>query len=104
MPRPVGKEEPIPLTTNAPDSPDTAEEDLVAQEIASRAPWLRRLILLIAMLLVVALLVIWSQRRPIAEHFVEQQLAARNVRATYDVKQIALRTQRIENLVLGDPG
>jgi hypothetical protein len=52
---------------------------------------------------VAGLLAVWTERRPIAQRFVEDQLVARHVRATYDIKQIALRTQRIENLVLGDP-
>lgn len=50
-----------------------------------------------------ALGLLWLQRMPIAQHFMEQQLAARGVRANYAVRQIALRTQRIEHLVLGDP-
>ncbi len=63
----------------------------------------RRTTLVIALSLAGALGLIWWQRLPIAEHFVEEQLAARNVRASYSVAQISFRTQRIENLVLGDP-
>ena len=51
----------------------------------------------------VGLALLWLQRVPVAEHYVERALAERGVRATYTVSQIALRTQRIENLVLGDP-
>jgi len=54
-------------------------------------------------LLALALLYFWAQRQPLAERFVQRELAARDVQASYDVTQIALRTQRIENLVLGDP-
>lgn len=60
----------------------------------------------IAVLLVtlaVGILYLWSQRQPIAEHFVRRELHSLGVRASYRVSQIALRTQRVENLVLGDP-
>jgi len=63
----------------------------------------RRTTLVIALSLAGAMGLLWWQRLPIAEHFVEEQLAARKVQASYSVAQIALRTQRIENLVLGDP-
>lgn len=46
---------------------------------------------------------VWLQRGKIAEHYVQRTLDARHVRASYKITQIALRTQRIENLVLGDP-
>ncbi|MGD9809703.1 MAG: YdbH domain-containing protein [Sphingobium sp.] len=64
----------------------------------------RRLaMLLAAAVIAVALLLLWWQRTPIAEHFVERQLDARGAHATYKIAQIAVRTQRIEDLVLGDP-
>tara|TARA_R110000782_G_scaffold78293_3_gene155959 strand:- start:160320 stop:163550 length:3231 start_codon:yes stop_codon:yes gene_type:complete len=63
----------------------------------------RAVLIGLALLLALALLYVWSQRQPIAERFVQQELTARGVKASYQVTQIALRTQRIENLVLGDP-
>ena len=64
----------------------------------------RRVSLLVAaMVLAALLLLVWWQRTPIADRFVQKQLAASDVRATYRIAQIAVRTQRIENLVLGDP-
>jgi hypothetical protein len=54
-------------------------------------------------LLVLALVVAWSQRRPIAADFIERELARRNVQATYSVERVGLHTQRLENLVVGDP-
>jgi translocation and assembly module TamB len=46
---------------------------------------------------------VWLQRGQIAQHYVQRTLAAKGVRASYDLRQVAFRTQRIENLVLGDP-
>jgi translocation and assembly module TamB len=51
----------------------------------------------------VALAIVWSQRRPIAAGAIGRALAARGVQATYEIKDIGFRTQRIENLRLGDP-
>lgn len=57
-----------------------------------------------ALLFLLALLAVaWWQRVSIADRFVEQELAARGVRATYEIEQIGVRTQRIRNLVIGDP-
>lgn len=63
----------------------------------------RRIIPILALLVVAAVVVLWLRRVPVAEHYIEQALAGRGVRASYTVSQIGLRTQRIENLVLGDP-
>lgn len=59
-----------------------------------------------AALLLVAfgmLALVWLQRGQIAQHYVQKTLVAKGVRASYDLRQVAFRTQRIENLVLGDP-
>ena len=53
--------------------------------------------------LAIALTYFWIERQSIAERFVQRELAARDVQASYEVTQVALRTQRIENLVLGNP-
>ncbi|MEO7410815.1 MAG: hypothetical protein ABIU10_05785, partial [Sphingomicrobium sp.] len=45
----------------------------------------------------------WTQRQPLAEHFIAQELARRNVRATYKIESIGLRNQVIRDLVIGDP-
>lgn len=54
---------------------------------------------------VVALVIagVWSQREPIARDFIEKELERRGVTARYDLAAIGFRTQRIENLSLGDP-
>ncbi len=63
----------------------------------------RRVMLAVALSLAALLLLLWLQRTPIAEHFVQRELAARQVHASYSIAQIGFRTQRIEHLVLGDP-
>ncbi|MEO8618390.1 MAG: YdbH domain-containing protein [Sphingomicrobium sp.] len=67
----------------------------------------RRPILFVALLLlgvVLALLAVaWIQRRPIAEHFIEQELQRRGVSATYKVERIGLHNQVIRDVTIGDP-
>ncbi|WP_150293588.1 intermembrane phospholipid transport protein YdbH family protein [Sphingobium estronivorans] len=53
--------------------------------------------------LVLILAALWTQRAPIAENFISRELNRRGVEGSYDLKDIGLRTQRIENIVLGDP-
>lgn len=53
-------------------------------------------------IVVVSLCVLWSQRRPIAARAIDRALAARGVSASYTIADIGFRTQRIENLRLGD--
>jgi hypothetical protein len=68
-----------------------------------RRPVKRLMALALLGLILLALLIAWTQRRPIAADFIERELARRNVRATYEVTRIGFRTQRLENLVIGDP-
>ncbi|HEX9947865.1 MAG TPA: YdbH domain-containing protein [Allosphingosinicella sp.] len=70
---------------------------------ARRRPVKRLTALALLGLILLALLIAWTQRRPIAADFIDRELARRNVRATYEVKGIGFRTQRLENLVIGDP-
>lgn len=53
--------------------------------------------------LALILAALWTQRAPIAENFISRELNRRGVQGSYDLKDIGLRTQRIENIVLGDP-
>ena len=57
----------------------------------------------LALGLLAALLVVWSQRRPIATGYVDRELARRGVPARYRITEIGLRTQRLEDVVIGDP-
>jgi hypothetical protein len=71
--------------------------------LARRRPVKRLVALALLVLVLLALLIAWTQRRPIASDFIDRELARRHVRASYEVKRIGLRTQRLENLVIGDP-
>ncbi|WP_205481531.1 intermembrane phospholipid transport protein YdbH family protein [Sphingomonas arenae] len=57
----------------------------------------------LGLLLVAALLVLWTQRRPIANDILAREMEKRGVQATYRLDRVGLRTQQISNLVLGDP-
>lgn len=67
-----------------------------------RRGWLRWLGVGLGLLTLV-ILGLWTQRAPIAENFLGRELNRRGVEARYDLAAIGLRTQRIENIVLGDP-
>ena len=51
----------------------------------------------------IALVGVWSARRPIADNAIRSALAARDVPASYVVRDIGFRTQRLERIVIGDP-
>lgn len=71
-------------------------------EAAVRRGWLRWLGVGTGSLALV-LAAVWTQRAPIAENFVSRELNRRGVQASYDLVDVGLRTQRIENIVLGNP-
>ena len=71
-------------------------------EEAIRRGWLRWLGVGTGTLALV-LVGLWTQRAPIAENFVGRELNRRGVRANYDLVDVGLRTQRIEDIVLGNP-
>ena len=47
--------------------------------------------------------VLWIERRPIADHFIAQQLKSQGITARYQITRIGPRTQRLENVVIGNP-
>jgi hypothetical protein len=57
----------------------------------------------VALALVLALGGVWLARKPIADRFIAGELARRHVQGRYDVTRIGPRTQRLENLVIGNP-
>ena len=85
------------------------EQDEIPAPVGERVIVVRRRspllwISLIALAVLIAVLVgAWIERRPIADHFIEQELARRNVRATYKIESIGLRNQIIRDVVIGDP-
>lgn len=70
---------------------------------AGQTRWLFWSALIVAVLLL-GLLALWAQRMPIADNLISRELLRRNVSARYEITQIGLRTQRLENLVLGPKG
>lgn len=46
---------------------------------------------------------LWLAREPIADDLIRQQLDARGVPARYEIEQIGFRTQRLTDIVIGDP-
>lgn len=78
-------------------------EEVEAEPVAVRR-WKKRRIFGAAFLLLLILLAIaWWQRHSIADDLIRGQLEDRNVRASYLIDSIGLRTQRLKNVVLGDP-
>ncbi|MGE0775264.1 MAG: hypothetical protein AB7L36_09555, partial [Sphingomonadaceae bacterium] len=49
------------------------------------------------------MLVIWSGRKPIARKYIDSELARRGVPGRYTITHFGARTQRLENVVIGDP-
>src|SRR4051794_23743306 len=59
--------------------------------------------LALLLLLVIAIAVIWLQRRPIATHYLKGEFERRHVAASYHLDRVGLRTQEVHDLVIGDP-
>lgn len=67
---------------------------------AARRWWLGLAIVAGALLLLFGL---WLARRPIADDIIRRELAARGVPAQYELAAIGFRTQRLENVRIGNP-
>lgn len=63
----------------------------------------RRIILGLIALLFVGLTLLWIERTSIARRFADAELRARQVNAQYRITAVGPRTQRIEDVVIGDP-
>jgi hypothetical protein len=60
-------------------------------------------LLFFLVLLVLAALIIWIWRKPIASDYIRGELEKRGVQATYTLDKVGFRTQQVSNLVIGDP-
>ncbi len=67
------------------------------------ARWKRRIFGAVSLLLIGLLVFAWAQRNSIADRFVQNAFAARGVAATYKIDTVGFRTQRIRDLVIGNP-
>ncbi|SEJ29842.1 Dicarboxylate transport [Sphingomonas sp. OV641] len=75
-----------------------------AQEDRSpRRRRLARVLLILALLIIAALLALWSARVPIASRFIDRSLAASGVPARYAIEDLGFQRQRLTNVVIGDP-
>jgi hypothetical protein len=79
------------------DELDTAAE--AKRERAARGRWAAGG----AGVLMLVLVALWTQRAPIAENLIAREMAARGMNGTYRLVAVGPRTQRLENVVLGDP-
>ncbi|HEX5182553.1 MAG TPA: YdbH domain-containing protein [Allosphingosinicella sp.] len=68
-----------------------------------RRPVGRLILLACLVLLLVGLVVLWFERVPIARHYVDRELARRGVHATYRIGRIGFGTERLDDVVIGDP-
>jgi hypothetical protein len=64
---------------------------------------LRRIVLVVAGLLLVALIVLWSQRKQIARGYADRYLATHGVTGRYRIADLGFNRQRLTDVVLGDP-
>jgi translocation and assembly module TamB len=78
------------------------DEQLVVKRRRRRSGW-RWLTVALLLLALSAVAIVWLSRIRIATGFVEREFARRGVQASYRVTRIGFRTQRIENLVIGNP-
>ncbi len=53
--------------------------------------------------LFIVLAVVWTERRPIATHFLKGEFERRGVTAKYHLDRVGFRTQQVSDLVIGDP-
>lgn len=68
-----------------------------------RGPRLRMIALLLLLLVMLLLIIAWTQRDDIASRFVDRELQRRGVQASYEITRLSPWTQRLENVVIGDP-
>lgn len=62
-----------------------------------------RVLAALVLFMLIASALVWLSRKPIADSAIRSALQARGVRASYTVKNIGLRWERIEHLRVGDP-
>ena len=75
--------------------------------VAVRRPLWAKIAMYIAVallaLMLIAIIVVWIERRPIATHVLKGEFENRGVRAKYHLDRVGFRTQQVSDLVIGDP-
>ena len=77
-------------------------------EAAPRRKWHHRTLLfkkrwMTAGAVIVVIAGVWVAREPIADRFITDQLGSRGVPAQYQIDAIGFRSERLSNVVIGDP-
>ena len=82
------------MTPNDSDMPEPVTA------VPGRGRWRVALLVLLGLMLM-ALLVLWTQRKPIASDYIDRYLTAHHVAARYHIADLGLGRQRLTNVVLG---
>src|SRR4051812_50135098 len=83
----------------------TAEESEAPGKGRSVWRWgrVRGIIIGIALVLLVALILLWTQRKPIAANYIDKTLASHGVPARYKIAELGFDHQLLRDVVIGDP-
>ena len=81
---------------------------MIEAEEAPRRKWHHRTLLfkkrwMTAGAVIVVIAGVWVAREPIADRFITDQLGSRGVPAQYQIDAIGFRSERLSNVVIGDP-
>lgn len=72
-------------------------------QIVTRRSRGRLVALALVAVILILLAVLWIQRKTIAADFIDRELERRGVRASYQIKELGFGSQRLENVVIGNP-
>jgi hypothetical protein len=82
---------------------DSAGETIVVRRNGRWGRIASTIALGVLVVLIVAVAIVWTQRRSIATHYLKNELERRGVTASYHLDRVGLRTQEVSNLIIGDP-
>src|SRR5258706_14847058 len=82
---------------------DSAPPDETPRQERRRWRRLTKVLAILALVVALALAIVWTQRERIADNVIARELRSRNIPATYKVARIAGRRQVLRDIVVGDP-